>query len=92
MKKALFVLVLVLVAMLLMAGGAKEQAVQKAQTDAPGPVRVLLSKGGSGTVIGNGIKAFAASAGKQVEIIEYPYAEVREKQLLDLTPRPATST
>ena len=84
-KKTLAILILITVSMSLMAGGAPEQAGQKAQADAAGPVRVLLSKGGSGTVIGNGIKAYAASSGKPVEIIEYPYAEVREKQLLDLT-------
>jgi len=82
LSTTLAVLALLLAPVALFAAAQREVA---QPADAPGAVRVLLSKGGSARVLAKGMNDYTAASGKAVEIIEYPYAEVREKQLLDLS-------
>lgn len=45
---------------------------------------MLASAGGSGRTFDAAAKHFTAATGIEVKVVQYPYAEVREKQLLEL--------
>lgn len=48
------------------------------------PLTLLVSAGGSGRTFEAAAKDFKSKTGIEVNAIQYPYAEVREKQLLEL--------
>lgn len=62
--------------------GSDENVESKTPTD---PIRILLSEGGSAKALEAGIGHFTEDTGIKVEVLKYPYAEVREKQMLDVT-------
>lgn len=57
---------------------------QSATTQSTPTLTVLASAGGSGKTFEAAAKHFTEATGVNVKVVQYPYAEVREKQLLEL--------
>jgi len=73
--------VVVFVALLLAAGSPGGPGLAQGKPT----LRMLASAGGSGASFAAGVSEFERDTGIKVDFIQAPYAEVREKQLLELT-------